>query len=761
MIGRHPNIQKRWVHRARKGTVALVFATAIGALSGLALNPQPAHALFEGNGMYVKGVGAQSVGGFWLGAYTAPHNVETRYPVWCTHMWRANPKPQDTASITDLGESKRWGPDELDLSTAQMAWLLDRYQDDRHQENRAALSFLIHANFEGDQSGKNTQDSVNSLVDGVRRQLPQVFDRAKDYVRQAKESAVTTYENGSVETQTPRSGVLKDLGVKNEKGEWIPKLKLHLMLIGPARFTSTGTSQWDGETQGNALSLEWEATGNGTVKWVGNYENPVRSTLTKYGVNPATQDTASYGNRPGGDKEEKRLKGGTWKVLMDFQPMGRSQVVQTSVKDNTLSDTVTAFADPNYGDGKWINDEHGPIPVTFEGTAYDLGSEPPNEPLDVRFIAKDMRVLGSATVVFRGEGERQVSIPLPEGQAKPGFVSWVWRVRKEAQGQYAPLIHADWADQLGLTHETQVIPWKIQIHSAAQLKETNGGDFLIDDLWVSGFPEGHTYWSGSERIAADTSHMRHRLLFFPQGLEVVEENREKAEEIGAVEVPAKNGYYPSLGDLRFAVDPQRIGTYVFTTEFDGDGRVEAFRSSVEDPHEQYTRQAPSIIRLATRARDGGDGDQVIGRSGPSKIVDQVCYEGLEAGERYSLKANVVDRESGEPLSTGGRLVEGTAEFTAETASGCAEVMINVQGEDIKSKSVVIFEDLFHGDQRIAFHRDINAAQQTLNVEQPKPPKVARTGTSGVLIASLAGVGALAGGVLYRREGKELVGHVDI
>ena len=753
MIGRHPNIQKPWVHRARKGTVALVFATAIGTLSGLALNPQPAHALFEGNGMYVKGVGAQSVGGFWLGAYTAPHNVETRYPVWCTHMWRANPKPQDTASITDLGESKRWGPDELDLSTAQMAWLLDRYQDDRHQENRAALSFLIHANFEGDQPGKNTQDSVNSLVDGVRHQLPQVFDRAKDYVRQAKESAVTTYENGIVETQTPRSGVLKDLGVKNEKGEWIPKLKLHLMLIGPARFTSTGTSQWDGETQGNALSLEWEATGNGTVKWVGNYENPVRSTLTKYGVNPATQDTASYGNRPGGDKEEKRLKGGTWKVLMDFQPMGRSQVAQTSVKDNTLSDTVTAFADPNYGDGKWINDEHGPIPVTFEGTAYDLGTEPPNEPLDTRFISKDMRVLGSTTVVFRGEGERQVSIPLPEGQAKPGFVSWVWRVRKEDQGQYSPLIHADWADQLGLTHETQVIPWKIQIHSAAQLKETNGGDFLIDDLWVSGFPEGHTYWSGSERIAADTSHMRHRLLFFPQGLEVVEENREKAEEIGAVEVPAKNGYYPSLGDLRFTVDPQRIGTYVFTTEFDGDGRVEAFRSSVEDPHEQYTREAPSIIRLATRARDGGDGDQVIAHLGASKIVDQVCYEGLEAGERYSLKANVVDRESGEPLSAAGRPVEGTADFTAETASGCAEVMINVQGEDIKAKSVVIFEDLFHGDQRIAFHRDINAAQQTLNVEQPKPPKVARTGTPGVLIISLAGVGALAGGVLYRRGRK--------
>ena len=166
-----------------KVTRLLVYVAGVATVSALAMSPQPAHALFEGNGLYVKGVGAQSVGGFWLGAYTAPHNVETRYPVWCTHMWRANPKPQDTASISDLGESKRWGPDEIDLSTAQMAWLLDRYQGDRHPENRAVLSFLIHANFEGDQAGKNTQDSVNTLVDRIREQLPQVYEKAKDYVR--------------------------------------------------------------------------------------------------------------------------------------------------------------------------------------------------------------------------------------------------------------------------------------------------------------------------------------------------------------------------------------------------------------------------------------------------------------------------------------------------------------------------------------------------------------------------------------------------
>ncbi len=194
--------------------------------------------------------------------------------------------------------------------------------------------------------GRAFQDSVNSLVDGVRHQLPQVFDRAKDYKKcQAKESAVTTYEREAAETQT-RSGVLKDLGVKNEKGVDSQKLKLHLvcLLVLPAHFHET-----DGETQGNALSPEWEATGNGTVKWVGNYENPVRSTLTKYGVNSATSGHGLDGNRPGGDmKKSASCEPG--RCSWTFSQWGDHKLPKPARRINTLSDTVTAFADPNYGD---------------------------------------------------------------------------------------------------------------------------------------------------------------------------------------------------------------------------------------------------------------------------------------------------------------------------------------------------------------------------------------------------------------------------
>lgn len=731
--------------RSGQGTVTrlLVYIAGVATVSALAMSPQPAHALFEGNGLYVKGVGAQSVGGFWLGAYTAPHNVETRYPVWCTHMWRANPKPQDTASISDLGESKRWGPDEIDLSTAQMAWLLDRYQGDRHPENRAVLSFLIHANFEGDQAGKNTQDSVNTLVDRIREQLPQVYEKAKDYVRQAQKAAVTTYENGSVESRTPRNGFLKDLGVKNEKGEWIPGLKLKLMLIGPARFTSTGTSQWEGTTQETGVSLEWEATGNGSVKWEGTYVNPVRTTLTRYGVRAATQDTASYGNRPDGDKEEKRLKGGAWKVLMDFQPMLRSKVEEETITGHHLSDTITAFADPNYGDGSWLHDDHGPIPVAFDGIAYDLGEEPPSSPVDGRLIPQDAPVIGYASAVFTGEGTKTVTIDVPESAHKPGFVSWVWKVRKDHQGQYAPFIHSDWSDQLALSTETSVTPWKVQIYSAAQVKETRGGTYLIDDLWVSGFPQSHPGWAGREPFGADVPTMRHRLLFFPQGLEVAEENRDKAEEIGSIEIPARNGYYPSLGDLTFRVEPERVGTYVFTTEFDGDSRVTAYRSPVDDPNEQYTRKQSGPITISTHARDGADSDQIVAGAGPVSIVDSVCYEGVEAGGEYALNATLVDRETGVPLSNEQGLVSARTEFRAESTKGCSEVVFRVQGEQLRGKQLVVFEDLYQGNERVAFHRDINSREQSVKGEEPKKPHMARTG--GVT-NSLAAMGVLLAGI---------------
>ena len=115
--------------------------------------------------------------------------------------------------------------------------------------------------------------------------------------------------------------------------------------------------------------------------------------------------------------------------------MLRSKVEEETITGHHLSDTITAFADPNYGDGSWLHDDHGPIPVAFDGIAYDLGEEPPSSPVDGRLIPQDAPVIGYASAVFTGEGTKTVTIDVPESAHKPGFVSWVWKVRKDHQGQ--------------------------------------------------------------------------------------------------------------------------------------------------------------------------------------------------------------------------------------------------------------------------------------------------------------------------------------
>ena len=186
-----------------------------------------------------------------------------------------------------------------------------------------------------------------------------------------------------------------------------------------------------------------------------------------------------------------------------------------------------------------------------------------------------------------------------------------------------------------------------------------------------------------------------------------------------------------------------MGTYVFTTEFDGDSRVEAYRSVLDDPNEQYTRKQSGPITISTHARDGADSDQIVAGAGPVSIVDSVCYEGVEAGGEYALNATLVDRETGVPLSNEQGLVSARTEFRADSTKGCSEVVFRVQGEQLRGKQLVVFEDLYQGNERVAFHRDINSREQSVKGEEPKKPRMART---GAVSNSLAVMGILLAGM---------------
>ncbi|XCB29065.1 hypothetical protein RQN30_07210 [Arcanobacterium hippocoleae] len=298
----------------------------------------------------------------------------------------------------------------------------------------------------------------------------------------------------------------------------------------------------------------------------------------------------------------------TWEVISDFQPIGVSRVAKIT-ESGKFTDTFKAAADPNYGNGKWIslstrmaakyNTAPGPIPVVYRATAYYAGDEPAKQNQD---LPENAEILGSVQVTANGQSEISASFTA----MKPGFVTVVWEVKKSEQGALAELIHADWHDDYGIPAETISYRHQLEIDTALSIRTTKSGTYLVDDVFVKGLPENHSDFSGDGRFAADLPEIEQKLLFFPQGLPVTDNNISKAETIGSgTKIPARNGFYPSVGTTDFQLKQNADGTlipgtYVFVTSFIGDNRAAPFTTSVTDPNEQYVAaNTPSLHTTLT------------------------------------------------------------------------------------------------------------------------------------------------------------------
>lgn len=574
--------------RLRRRSFAALLVILLLAAAALLFAPA-AQARWLGEGRFVRGVGAETSRGLWLGAIEAPANGDARYPTWCTHMWRDDPEPHQTASLSTLDEAAQWGPEELDVTTAQMAWILLTHQENPDATNRAALAYLVHANFEAADAGREPAESVARLISVVRAQAPDIDELARQYVREARASAAVAYEKGEASGEGSRRGTLSSIGVRSTSG-WVAGRAVTASLTGPAVFEETGTATWTGRTGDEGITLPWRATGNGEVTALLVYEEPSRSTLTKYTTGPRLQDTLSIGDRPAGEAVERRVDGPTWRVAVDFRVRASSDVGEAKILDEgPISDRVRVEADPDYGSGAWLHVDGRPVPVVFTGTAYRVGTRPPAVSADVPEGAEP---LGTATFTATGPGDYTASLDI---DAEPGFITWVWRAERGAQGSVdeagAPvpvstLLASDWSDAFGLADETSSLRGRISIDTALSTRTTKSGVYLVDDLFVTGFPSDHPDFAGAAGFEADVATIVQSLLFFPEGLAVVEENRGRAEVIGRVEIPASNGFHSSVGATDFRID-ERPGTYVFISEFPGDARVRPFVSSVEDVSEQY------------------------------------------------------------------------------------------------------------------------------------------------------------------------------
>ena len=150
-------------------------------------------------------------------------------------------------------------------------------------------------------------------------------------------------------------------------------------------------------------------------------------------------------------------------------------------------------------------------------------------------------------------------------------------------------------------------------------------------------------------------------------------------------------------------------------------------------------QSVHYPKLKTQANVGGK--QQITAGGTVKLIDTVTYTNLIPGKEYIVKGVLMDKATGKALLVGGKEVTAQKKFTAEQADGTVEMVFTLASGSLGGKTVVVFEDLYEGEIKVASHADINDKDQSIVVNYPPTPpkKTPQTGdtTNVILWAGLA------------------------
>ena len=136
----------------------------------------------------------------------------------------------------------------------------------------------------------------------------------------------------------------------------------------------------------------------------------------------------------------------------------------------------------------------------------------------------------------------------------------------------------------------------------------------------------------------------------------------------------------------------------------------AFHTDIKD--EGQTVHYPEIHTTAT---DAATKTHTAAPDVKTTITDKVDYKNLVAGNSYEIKGVLMDKTTGKALlDKDKKEITATKKFTAEKPDGTVELAFTFDSSLLTGKSVVVFEDLYNENIKVAFHTDIKDEGQTVN-----------------------------------------------
>ena len=125
-------------------------------------------------------------------------------------------------------------------------------------------------------------------------------------------------------------------------------------------------------------------------------------------------------------------------------------------------------------------------------------------------------------------------------------------------------------------------------------------------------------------------------------------------------------------------------------------------------------------RISTTASDKESGSHSASVSDTVTVVDKVEYANLEPGASYIVHGRLMDKASGEEFLVNGTPVTASQQFSPLSPYGSISLEFCFDASKFAETSVVVFEELYLGEDFVAEHADIANDDQTVTIT-PAPP----------------------------------------
>lgn len=350
-----------------------------------------------------------------------------------------------------MGTWGDWTDERTKPDAQKLAWLTNKYNNDRDDLTQAAIAGLIHQKL--DPMGDEYLNGIQRLgwKDGIGWDT---YTAKMDSLwNEAVNGTPTNLDMKYQYTIGQRKGLVTP-SIMNGNGQYVSGLQYTVTLNGPAVFDQNNSTAITGTTTNKKQDIAWTATGNGKVTYKLTYKNPQAIRL-----NSPNQDLMAPTD------PQIVSKNIQFEVRNNFKPTIESNQTDHRIEyGHAPEDDLTWHVDPTGGD--WIQG----ATIKSTGTLYYFA----NKPVEGQTTVRDGVKAATATVTGDRDGATShvdaSSITMdpdfmkthpgatPSSLPDTGWYTWVWQITPDMQDadmkQYLPADY-DWSDNVLEAETTQ------------------------------------------------------------------------------------------------------------------------------------------------------------------------------------------------------------------------------------------------------------------------------------------------------------------